>query len=496
MKKISTLFWFAALSAGTFSLQAAYSGVGTFNKIASASEITTGSYVFMANDQAMSNDFNKRFTAVALTYADGTKTSITDPDASIVFDIVADNGTLAITNGDRIVAYKGDGTEFTFNTGHAQDATLEQWTAADGSKGIIVKNVNTSTRYIMLRESSGTFGVYASSNENNSDYFTLTLFKKVDNGISPELAFENGKDRYKTFAEGYTFSSTASSKSASPIAYSSSNAAVATIDNSGTVTLKGVGETEIKAEVAANDTYEGAAVSYKLTVVNPSAELPYVTSFKNGLGDWLNYCVTGTLAWESHKNYGAQINGYNKGTSETWLVSPAVSNETVYLAFSAYTKYTGSDGTGLFLLYSTNFDPNAMDSPAEASWTEITDQANWPAEGSGETVASGTIMLSGLTAPVRVAFKYTCGEEASQWSLTDLILSNQTPGSVDETTLSGLKVISGQGEVVILSDQETEVAVYALTGAQVLRTTVEAGSTPIALPAGIYLVNGVKAIVF
>lgn len=137
-----------------------------------------------------------------------------------------------------------------------------------------------------------------------------------------------------------------------------------------------------------------------------------------------------------------------------------------------------------------------MDSPAEASWTEITDQANWPAEGSGETVASGTIMLSGLTAPVRVAFKYTCGEEASQWSLTDLILSNQTPGSVDETTLSGLKVISGQGEVVILSDQETEVAVYALTGAQVLRTTVEAGSTPIALPAGIYLVNGVKAIVF
>ena len=36
----------------------------------------------MANDQAMSNDFNKRFTAVALTYADDTKTSITHPDAS------------------------------------------------------------------------------------------------------------------------------------------------------------------------------------------------------------------------------------------------------------------------------------------------------------------------------------------------------------------------------------------------------------------------------
>ena len=101
MKKISTLLLLAALSTGSFSLQAAYSGVGTFNKIASASEITTGSYVFMANDQAMSNDFNKRFTAVALTYADGTKTSITDPDASIVFDIVADNGTLTITNGDQ-----------------------------------------------------------------------------------------------------------------------------------------------------------------------------------------------------------------------------------------------------------------------------------------------------------------------------------------------------------------------------------------------------------
>lgn len=50
------------------------------------------------------------------------------------------------------------------------------------------------------------------------------------------------------------------------VTYSSSRTSVATVDNSGKVTLVGAGETTIKASFAGNDTYSAAEASYVLTV--------------------------------------------------------------------------------------------------------------------------------------------------------------------------------------------------------------------------------------
>lgn len=56
-----------------------------------------------------------------------------------------------------------------------------------------------------------------------------------------------------------------------PVTYSSSNTEVATIDNSGTVTLLTAGNTVISAEFAGNDEYDAAKVSYTLTVKEAAA---------------------------------------------------------------------------------------------------------------------------------------------------------------------------------------------------------------------------------
>ena len=151
------------------------------------------------------------------------------------------------------------------------------------------------------------------------------------------------------------------------------------------MTIIGVGETTIKASIEATATHKAGAINYTLIVRNASAELPYSTDFKSGLGDWINYTLAGTTVWES-TTYGAQANGHGKGASEVYLVSPSVKAPNIILAFSSEKGYTGND---LQLFYSTDFDPSSMSQPSDASWTEITDKATWAT--SQETTESGNI---------------------------------------------------------------------------------------------------------
>ena len=84
------------------------------------------------------------------------------------------------------------------------------------------------------------------------------------------------------------------------VEYSSSNTSVATVDaESGEVTLKGVGETTIKATATENDEYLAGSASYVLTVTGGSEEETYdgayalVAEYENGY-----YALTNTAKGE------------------------------------------------------------------------------------------------------------------------------------------------------------------------------------------------------
>ncbi len=506
MKKIFTpiksVALFALFAAGTATMSAQYAGVGTFNKINSVEDLTSGTYVLVANKKAMSTELgdNNKFVPVDLDITDN-ETSLVNPATNLTFDFtVTDDGIITIKSGENIVGYSS-GTNFSFNNTPNSDATKDQWTA-EYNDGFILKNVN-SGRCILLNNTKNSstggtnnlFGPYAASNTGTAGYYIPALFKLEDKGLaSPELAFTNPGDKSKIFKEGATFESPATTVSTSPITYASSNSAVATIDNSGLVTLVAPGTTEISAEVAANDTYNAARISYTLTVQSNSVSLPYEIDFKSGLGDWLNYSVKGDIEWESDSKYGAVANGYNAGECETWLISPAVEAKSIELSFSTWTLFSGN---ALELYLSFDFDPFTMNDPNEANWTNISSEAQWPAEGSETWTESGTIQSGELQAPVRIAFKYTCTAEASaKWEITDLKATGENSGLTDGATATEMKVISGKGQIVVLSDKAEEISVYAMTGMEVLHTQIAEGSNTINLPAGIYIVNGIKAIVF
>ncbi len=278
-----------------------------------------------------------------------------------------------------------------------------------------------------------------------------------------------------------------------PVVYSSSNEEVATINEAGLVTIVGAGEATITAEVVAvEDEYDSASIEYTLSVRNLSVTLPYETTFTEGLGDWINYTIQGK-EWTSATS-GAEINGYKTDT-EAWLVSPAVSSKAMILSFSTTLNY-GLEGLSLW--YSSDFDPTTMTAPAEATWSELTNQATWPTTTSATNfIASGDIKLEDLNAPIRFAFKYTSTTSAAaKVQITDLKISQNDANAIESVAAPEFKVINGKGEVTLVMAEAAPVAIYSVAGVLVYRNELAEGEHTISLPAGIYVVNGNKVVVF
>ena len=302
-------------------------------------------------------------------------------------------------------------------------------------------------------------------------------------------------DKTLFFEEGFTYNSAATATPERPITYSSSNQEVATIDATGVVTLVGPGTTVIKATTEADDTYREGVAQYTLTVQASSVTLPYSTDFKSGLGDWISATTVGSALWTSDSQYGAKISGYINGKnteSEAYLISPAVTANNIILNFSSWFNY---DGNALELLYSTDYDPNTMQ-PTDATWNNISENATWPTE-TFKWVESGDIELQDLTSPIRFAFRYTSTTDgASTWEITDLSIKEGIASGIATTEANGMKVINGKGKITIVTDTPASVAIYALTGAQVRQIELVEGDNVVTLPAGIYVINRQKVVVF
>ena len=302
-------------------------------------------------------------------------------------------------------------------------------------------------------------------------------------------------DKSLFFEEGLTYNSAATADPERPITYSSSNQEVATIDATGVVTLVGPGTTVIKATTEADDTYREGVAQYTLTVKASSVTLPYSTDFKSGLGDWISATTVGSALWTSDSQYGAKISGYINGKnteSEAYLISPAVTANNIILNFSSWFNY---DGNALELLYSTDYDPNTMQ-PTDATWNNISENATWPTE-TFKWVESGDIELQDLTSPIRFAFRYTSTTDgASTWEITDLTIKEGLASGIATVEANGMKVINGKGEITIVTDTPASVAIYTLTGAQVRQIELAEGNNVVTLPAGIYIINRQKVVVF
>ncbi len=471
--------------------------IKAFEKVTTGN-ITTGQYliVYQANETATSGSVmnatvgdNKYLQARDIEITDN---QISTDDTSIIWDITLnENGFYTISNNGQFVGYTGSDTNTKLY--NSSDEGQSTWNIAKSSDNTVqISNSTTTDRVLRYNTSVPRFASYATTGSEKNP----TLYRLSDGKTDVAVTFnEVSGDKTLFFEEGYTYNSAATAAPERQISYSSSNQEVATIDATGTVTLVGPGTAVIKATTEADDTYREGIAHYILTVKASSVTLPHEIDFKSGLGDWLSITTTGTAQWKSDSQYGATISGYinKKNTeSEAYLISPVVTASNIILNFSSWFNYKGN---ALELLYSTDYDPNTMQ-PTEATWNNLSENATWPTE-TFKWVKSGDIELQDLTSPIRFAFRYTSTTDgASTWDITDLTIKEGIASGIATVEANDMKVINGKGEITIVTDAPASVAIYTLTGAQVRQIELVEGNNVVTLPAGIYVVNRQKVVVF
>ena len=235
----------------------------TYTQITTLDELTDGKYVIAYGDTyAMKNEKDgTRIAAITITVSDN---GILNPDASIVWDITTTENGKSISNGNVYAGFNGSkNTATLYDSFTAGNCEFSFSVNADGT--FKLKNVASPTYYLQYNTSSKWFACYANTQKD------VTLYKLQETGKNnPELTFTDiTGDITKELSEG-SYSSVATTTSDAPIAYSSSNQEVATIDQAGLVTLVAGGTTVIKAEVAETATYDAAFVEYTLKVVDPA----------------------------------------------------------------------------------------------------------------------------------------------------------------------------------------------------------------------------------
>ena len=147
------------------------------------------------------------------------------------------------------------------------------------------------------------------------------------------------------------------------------------------------------------------------------------------------YSVEGSQVWHfdsAHSNYGAQISGYENGTSyanEDWFISPAIdlsASTNPVVTFEHSRGPANSINVGVNEGYYTVWVSNDYQSgdPTEAEWTELTGVVH------GTTawgwVSSGRLAIPEAykTSSCRVAFKYKSIDGASAtWEVKNVIVS-------------------------------------------------------------------------
>lgn len=249
-------------------------------------------------------------------------------------------------------AFKHGSDYLTWTSGNSLNKSTTKsantsWTVSFSSGNAVITNAYDDSRTIRWNNNSGQyrFACYTSGQQ------AVQLYKKASTCTNtPSMSFSEPTTVNKTTADN-TFTKTVSISgkgSGQTVSYSSSDETIATVNNSGVVTLKGkVGSTTITASVEADGSYCSASASYTLNVTLAPIN---VTLYYKGTSATLNnqpnpytlpttgtYAADACDAWVFDGWYGSS---YAKNTSKPTYITQLTSSG------SAYAVYKYSEGGG------------------------------------------------------------------------------------------------------------------------------------------------------
>lgn len=189
----------------------------------------------------------------------------------------------------------------------------------------------------------------------------------------------------------------------------------------------------IEATDNESNTTLSAIYNYQVNQNAGFIALPFLEDFNDEtLGIFYQISVTGPQEYWDSDNYQdtfyAKMSNYNGSDNlenEDWLITPAInfdaySNEK--LNFRSAMQDFSDNTTFIYLMYSINYSGSG--DPNNASWIDISNQANWSA-GDYIWTSSGEISLASISGDqVYVAFKYDSQDGSGKtWQIDDVSIT-------------------------------------------------------------------------
>ena len=238
-----------------------------YEKVTNANQLVAGNeYILVASTStssyAMGNMGNNLRSNVEVTVDDDAVSIQGEPIAVLTLGGISGAWTFLASDNDEYLAYSGSSNQL-YSSSDAS-AAASKWVVTDDFQ---LESANVAGRYLQYNASSPRFACYTGS---QTDAF---LYVKQGGAINTKVA------------PGYSFSAataeailgeqftapTFSNPNNVSVTFTSTDPTVATISDSGVVTLVGAGNTVISATSVEDETYEAGTASYTLTVIDPNA---------------------------------------------------------------------------------------------------------------------------------------------------------------------------------------------------------------------------------
>lgn len=292
-------------------------------KVTTAPTDWSGTYLMVCDSKKM---VLSSISTTSTKYGEGTSVTITDnkieaTETLASYQVVLSPGS---TSGSYLMKFKG--SYLYWNSGNslainASDNSNTNWLLSVSNGNVTIKNCKDNTRVIGWNAGSPRFACYTSSQT------AIQLYKLEDGnagGETPEPEEPTPAPRNLAFSSttataivGQAFiAPTLSGVKIDDVTYSSSDTGVATVDETGVVTLVGAGTTTITATAPATNEYEAGTASYTLTVSAAQGGGTKTISFK------LDKTVTGSTSTSYVQNETAftydgiqyAVNNWNPST--------------------------------------------------------------------------------------------------------------------------------------------------------------------------------------
>ena len=244
-----------------------------FKRVEKISDLESGKrYIIACGSKAKASgkyvkSGNSSYLSSVDVEVDGDVITIEDDSDAQIFTLTGSGSSWSIYNETNGYLYATSAKKVAFQTSEPSD----KWELSTDNSGVIMSYTRSGWIYdtncgtMLYNASQPRFTTYTSDPSSSMIYANLYMEYVKPQKQDVTMTFSD-TEATATIGRDFTAPTLTISPEGLAVTYSSSDTDVATVDNTGTVTLVGAGTTTITATFAGNDSYNPGSASYTLTV--------------------------------------------------------------------------------------------------------------------------------------------------------------------------------------------------------------------------------------